>query len=537
MQWLKFLKLKENNKRSVSIDFGASFIKVVCLEASGGSYRLLAYALSAFNASQKTDQEISLFLKQLLESNSITAKDVSLSISDPDWISIKRLILPQMPRDELLNALKWQLRGQLPSGLEDGVFDLQIIREYTDSEAAKKVELFCVFAKKDIINKYVLAVTACGLLPVKVSSSVFNYCGILDLLSANPEISAILDVGQTHSQVSIYQKNKLIFDRELNFSIEKLTASLVEVLVTDDGKLAINRQKAQELLSGFGIPLDESQALEGNIKANHIISLIRPLLETVVKELDRSFEYFKSESGLSIPAVLYITGGGANLRNLDRYLADELKMKVEKLPLPERLETKNVDKDKFCFDAQQLSSAIGLGLSNGGINLLPREIKNLKIELIQKTSLRISAIAITAIFIFSWFMINFQIIDYKKRLKIAKAHLQSVEEVRNLKRNVDSREELINTVHSGRVPSAGLLKLISAIIPLNIILDEFDFDQLNHTMFLRGIVTLGKDSAEKALTDFMKDMENSEFILEANLVSSREEQGINNFEIKCSLAE
>jgi len=536
MGLLKFLKLKENNKRSVSIDFGASFIKIAHLEARGNTYRLLAYALSELNTSQKTAEEVSLSLKQLLRSSSITPGEVALSISDPDWIFITKLTLPQMPKDELLNAVKWQLKGQFAFSPDDSVSDLQVIREYADSEAAKKVELFCVFAKKDIINKYVSVAAACGLSPTKVSSSVFNYCGILNLLSSNPEISAILDIGYTHSQVAIYQKDKLSFARSLNFSTEKLTASLVDALVTDGGKLEISMQKARELLGEFGIPLDEGQVLEGNIQAVHIISLIRPLLETVAKELNRSFEYFKSESGLGIPAVLYITGGGANLKNFDSYLADQLKMRVEKLPLPDLLDTKNVDKNKLCLDANQLSSAIGLSLSNSGINLLPREIKNRKIELIQKTSLRITAISIGAVFVFSWFGINFQISDYKKRLGIAKAHLQSVEEVKKLKHIVDLREDLINTIHAGKIPCGGLLKLISAVIPSSILLDELSFDQPSHTMWLRGVVTSGNDSVEKILTDFMKDLEDSKFIHEANLISSKENEGINNFEIKCDLA-
>ena len=536
MDLLKLLKLKENNKRSVSIDFGASFIKVACVEASGNTYRLAAYALSEFDVSQKTVSEVSLFLKQLLEANSITAGEVLISISDPDWVFIKKLTLPVMPKDELLNAVKWQLKGQFPFSADDSVSDLQVIREYTDSEAAKKVELFCVFAKKDIINKYVSVAVACGLSPIKVSSSVFNYCGTLNLLPANPEISAILDIGRTHSQVSIYQKNKLTFVRSLNFSTSKLTASLVGALVTDNGKLEINMQKATELLGKFGIPLDELKVLEGGIKASHIISLIRPLLETVAKELNRSFEYFKSESGLDLPEVLYITGGGANLRNFDSYLANALKMKVEKLPLPELLDTGNLDKDKLYLDANQISSAVALSLSDQGINLLPREIKNRKIEVIQKTSLRIAAISIGAIFVFSWFVVDFQISDYKKRLKIAETHLQNVEEVKNLKTIVDSREDLINTIHKGKVPSGGLLKLISAVIPPTIILNEFSFDQASHSMLLRGVVTLSNDSVEKVLTDFMNDMENSKFILEANLISSKEDQGINSFEIKCVLA-
>ena len=471
MELARFLKFKENSKRIVSIDFGGSFIKVVYLEAAGDKYTLLAYVLKEFNSNQKTSAELTLELKGILRANSIAAKEAYLSISDPERIFIKKLILPQMPKDELLNAVKWQLKGELPFSPDESVSDLQVIREYADSEGAKRVELFCVFAKKEVINKYVSAVIDCGFIPQKISSNVFNYCGTLNLLPAQAQVSAIFDIGNTHSHIAIYQNNKLSFVRSLNFSTSKLSASLIGALVTDKGRVEITPDKAEQLMRQFGIPVDESADLESGIKASHIFPLMRPLLETAAKELERSFDYFKSESGIVSPEILYITGGGANLKNLDSYLAVQLKIKVEKLPLPDALDIKNVDAKKFSCDVNQLSSAIGLSLSGCGINLLPREIKSQKIELIQKTSLRIAAVSIGAIFAFSWFVINFQIRDYKKRLKIARLHLQSVEEIKALKQTVDLRDDLISKIHTGKVPSGGLLKLIGSIIPASIILD------------------------------------------------------------------
>ena len=536
MEWLNFLKLRENNKRITCIDFGGSFIKITCLQVGGDTYKLLAYALKEFDASSSSSENLSAFLKQIIESNPLLAKETYLSISDPEGIFIKKLSLPHMPKDELLNAVKWQLKSELPFSSEESVSDLQVIREYADSEGAKKIEIFCVFAKKEIVNKYVSAVMGCGLTPQRVSSSVFNYCGILDSLSSSPEVSAIFDVGHTHSYVSVYQKNKLSFVRSLNFSTAKLSASLCGTLVTDNGQVEIGFDKAEELTRQQGIPLDETIKLDDGIKTGQLIPLMRPLIETVVKELDRSFDYSNSENQSGNPEVLYITGGGANLKNLDKYLAEQLKIKVEKLPLPAALDIKNVDAEKFFLEASQLSSAIGLSLLTSGINLLPREIRSRKIELIQKTALRIGAVAIGAIFAFSWFVINFQIRDYKKRLKIAQLHLQSVEEVKTLKQTVDLRDDFINRIHAGKVPSGGLLKLIGSVIPPNIILNEFDFDQASHTMHLNGVVNANGDSVERLLTDFMKALENSKFILEANLVNSKEDQGQNSFEIECVLA-
>ena len=536
MEWPRFLKLNDDNKRVTCIDFGGSFIKVVCLQVKGDTYRLLAYALKEFDTSSSTSEELSAFLKQILEENAVFVNEAYLSFSDPEGIFIKKLSLPHMPKEELLNAVKWQLKGELPFSAEESVLDLQVIREYADNEGARKIEIFCVFAKKNIVNKYVTAVIGCGLVPQKVSSSVFNYCGILDALSASPEVSAIFDIGHSHSYVSIYQKNKLSFVRSLNFSTSKLSASLCATLVTDNGKVEVGFDKAEELMRQQGIPLDETVKLDDGIKTGQLIPLMRPLLETVAKELERSFDYFNSETGSVKPEVLYLTGGGASLNNLDSYLAGQLKIKVEKLPLPASLNIKNVDAEKFFLEANQLSSAIGLSLLASGINLLPREIKSQKIELIQKTTLRISAVAIAAMFAFSWFVINFQIRDYKKRLKIAQLHLQNVEEIKTLKQVVDLRDDFINKIHTGKVPSGGLLKLIGSVIPANIMLNEFDFDQSSHKMHLNGVVLASGDAVEKLLTDFMKALENSKFVLEANLINSKEEAGKNSFEIECVLA-
>ncbi len=535
MQLPKFLKLKKSNKRIISIDFGASFIKMVYLEARGARFILLAYALNKINSIEKTSEELSLALREMLKANSITSKEVYLSISDPEQIFIKKLSLPVMPKNDLLNAVKWKLKDEFTLGSDESVSDLQIIREYTDNEDAKKIELSCIFAKKEVINKYLSAVAACGLMPLRISNSIFDYCSILNSLSVKPQISAILDIGQSRSNITIYQNNKLCFVRNLNLSVARFSASLVGALETDKGKIEISPDEAHQLIQQYGIILDESVKLQGAVSASQLTPLMRPLLEILAKELTRSFDFFKSESALGAPEILYITGGGANLKNLDIYLTEQLKFKVEKLPLPDSLDIENVDKEKFSSDANLLSSAIGLGVSTFGINLLPSEIKSQKVELIQKSTLRITAIAISAIFIFSWFVVSFQVRDYKKRLKIAKLHLQSVEEVKKLKQMVDARENYIDKIHIGKVPSGGLLKLIGAVIPANIILDEFDFNQTSHSMHLKGVITASQDSVEKVLTDFMNALEVSNFITEANLIHSMDNQGIHNFEIECQL--
>jgi hypothetical protein len=59
-----------------------------------------------------------------------------------------------------------------------------------------------------------------------------------------------------------------------------------------------------------------------------------------VRELRFSFSYFSATFDRDQPEILYITGGGANLRNLDAYLARELKLRVSCLPFPPNIHLK-----------------------------------------------------------------------------------------------------------------------------------------------------------------------------------------------------
>jgi type IV pilus assembly protein PilM len=398
-------KSKNTGRPFLCVDFGESFIKVVCLQNRQGGYTLLGHGLVEFGATQKNEQDVSHFLKQFLENNSIKAKEVAFSVSDPEGVFIRKFDLARMPRAELFKTIKGQLETELSIDPEENVWDFQIIGEYTDSESRKRIKLLCVFVKKDIINKYIQAVAACGLTSLRISTSAFNHEGTLATFADLAQVSAILDIAGTHSDLAIYQNNKLSSVSDLEFSTEKLRAALVGILATQNERIEINMQQAKELLSQHGIPPDPMMILERQIKGEDIILLVRPLLERLVAQLRESFLKFKAENNLVVNR-LYLTGGGANLKNLDVYLAEQLKIKITELPLPKSLNLGKVDVHKFSLEANQLSGVLGLAMVSGGVNLLPADIKTHKNRLI--SLIEIMVLAWLLIFILSIILIKMQ---------------------------------------------------------------------------------------------------------------------------------
>jgi Tfp pilus assembly PilM family ATPase len=400
MDWFDFLR--EGKRRFTCIDFGGSFVKAACVERRKTGCRLLTYIIKEFDTSSAKAEDIGVFLTRLLGELGGFPKDTYISISGPEGFFVKKLTLPYMPREKLIRAARQQLKEEIHFDCDECFSDLQVIRESGESGAARQAEFYCLFVKKDLLDKYLFAAGSCGLVPKKASTSVFNYCGILGGLPAGRQTSAILDVGNTHSYISIYQADKLSFVKSLDFSASRLCASLCGVLEAENGDIEIDFEKAEKIVRSEGVPFEEDIKLDSGISTGQITGLMQPLLDSACREIENSFSHFSSSPGCASPGVLYITGGGANIRNLGNYISRKINIKTEKLPLPPSLDIRGVDAGKFFSESGQLSSAIGLAMPSCRMNLISAELKSRMMESVRVTLLRLVFILIGVALVFFW---------------------------------------------------------------------------------------------------------------------------------------
>ncbi|MDP3142890.1 MAG: pilus assembly protein PilM, partial [Candidatus Omnitrophota bacterium] len=480
-------------------------------------------------------EEAVVFINTFIKTNAIEDKDAILSISDNESILVKYLTLPVLPEAEILEAAKWQLKEEVAFDLENALIDWQVVREFTGEDNAKKNEIIFVVAKKEVIDKYLSIVQLCHLEPVRITCTPFNYVNFLKSILENPSNLAVLDIGHDYATLAVYTNNKLNFIRKLAFSSQGLTQSLTGVLISEKGKVDISPEEAEDIKNTFGIPVDETQLIKG-VKAVQIISLIRPLLEALVRELKLSFDYFTANFDSPRPGVLYITGGGANLKNLDKYLNTALDIKVTYLPLPPNIETLTPGREKLEQDQNTLMNALGAAIGGPyGINLLPLEIRTRKTESFQKSSLRFAAIIMGSIFLFLFFIARLDIGVLRGKLKHANARLKAVEPIRGFKQKIDLRLDVMEKIQKGKGPVTGLLKVIGNLLPREIILDELKFDQASHNLIVRGGVSGNEEAASVTLTNFMQQLERTSFIGEVSMLSSKRTGTVQRFEISCDL--
>ena len=333
------LFIKKSNK-VLALDLGQNIARVVFLEKTGDKLKLLGHACQRFSMSEDSgDAELVNFLQDFLNKHRIQPHEAALSISDANVLTIVCLPVDDLAtKEEILQSVQDDLQEEVVFELDETYVDYKEYRKVQDEAGESKKECTFVVMRKDTVHECVAALGKCQLQVAGITSNAFGYCELLDLLPETPQHCAILDLDLKHSTLSFVNENKVLFSRSMPISWERISKSLMEILVSDRGKIELGYDAAEEIKRSIGFPLgdyDENMPVRDHVQLKHVVSMLRPILEVLVRELRFSFDYYATNFDQEFPERLYITGGGANLRNLDFYLSRELEVEVVFFPLPD----------------------------------------------------------------------------------------------------------------------------------------------------------------------------------------------------------
>lgn len=535
--------IKKDKREILSLDIGKSALKIADFSLSRGKIELLNYGIKELDKTQEESRFIADFISDFIKMHSIQDKEIIISIQDPDALAVKRKTLPNVPDKEIIDAIKWEIKDELSFNLAEAQMYCDVVGEYTDKEGARKKDIVVTCVNRVLIDKYVKIIKEEGLSIIDIKLPVFNYSYLLEKDEQSKKaVIAVLDVGGLSASISIYRDNKLNFIRSLPFSSVQMTEDMRSALVTSAGKIELTYDKAEEIKKEFGIPDDPEEVLKEGIKGGQAISLMRPGLERLAAEISRSIDYYTSNFETEAPQVLYITGGGSNLKNLDKYLKNELKLEVKRLLLPPAIHiAEYINKETLAKDINQLSSPAGavLGMDKKP-GFLPVQYKAEKLELIEKISLRLVGIAAGLLFLFSFLIANLQVNDYRNRLKNAKLHLETIKGISDLNDRIVQRQALIDKINSDKIPADWILKELAGVMPSTAILKEIKLNQSKNSVILNGYIIAQGQKMHDELAAFINALERSPLFKEAALTSSSKSsydgRDALSFEIQCELA-
>ena len=513
----------------IGLDIGTSSIKIAQFIKGQGGLRLLRADLKEIASSPSAprndgQKKIVSTLKDLFKGINVKKSTVIASINCP-MTAIKKAVVPHMPKAELRRAIALEAKSYFPFPVSGALLDFEIIGD-VEEKGVKKYEIMVTTSPRETVDKYLSILNEAGIKPASLIPCTY---ALQNLHAGEGRVNCFVDIGERYTESVIFKGRELVFSRKIPVAGGDFTKAMTGVLVSDKGRIELSLEEAEKIKREVGIPQQgEPGMIDDKISTVQILSMQRPLLEQLAKEIDRCLDYYRdSAEGGKIDSVV-LFGGGAMLRGLPEFLSAELEMEVKVGNSLDGIEIKSgAMSEAVSRQAASLSSAVGAALSEAkGLNLLPPEIKEETKRTFKRAGLQSTAAALILILVFVYIGMRIQLGNYQKRLSVGKLELSSLRlaEAKLEKRN------LINQILSDEPYWEEILKDLSHAIPRNIYLTELSM--LDNLIKMKGIILSG--DGEEALSAFILKLEEGIF-KNVKLVTSRELEGqaATEFELAC----
>ena len=358
-------------KRYLTLDIGASSVKLAEYEGGKGGLTLVNYGIAALAAPLDAGNAGALVSPALLEivrEKGIKPGPVAVSISGQMVFPRFASIAAAGGADKFDQMVRFEIEQNIPFPIDEMICDRQILG---DNENGEK-NVMIVAAKID-----------------QAITNVLRYIG-----AADEGCVVVLDIGSKTTSLVIVDGDKL-YNRSIPVAGNTITKEIASALgCTADEAEGYKREAAYVALGGVVEDEDETR--------DRVSKVCRAAMTRLHAEVSRSINFYRSQQGGSVPVKLYVTGGTALLPQLDRFFSESLQLEVEYINPFSVVEVgPKVDSEAIEADGILLPATVGLaihmaGLATFAINLLPPSLIKERADVAKIPFVAIGAVSLVA---------------------------------------------------------------------------------------------------------------------------------------------
>ncbi|KPK42561.1 MAG: hypothetical protein AMJ78_02115 [Omnitrophica WOR_2 bacterium SM23_29] len=525
------IRLRQKNIY-IGIDIGSSSIKVVEVEIGLTGEPILRKASTV----KKSEG-----LKKAISGMRLKGARV-VGVVDCQKTCVRQLTIPVMPDKEIIEAIKWEAKDKIPFSLEKSIISYNVQQE-TEEAGVKKLKVAVAVSPVETVNKVIDLLREVGIEPVSLIEPPLALEYLSRHLNLNKDQTvALIDIGCEFTTIAIVRNNILKFYRKVTLGGSAITKAMTGQWSLDKGRIEISEEEAEKIKQKYGIPKGTDEVLiDEKIPATHLRSLIRPAVERLLNEIERSFEYYREESSGDKVNSVILFGGTAQFKGLDEFLQEELGISVS---VGNPLQRMNVAKGAFKYIetiSHMFAIALGAALSEGqGINLLPKELKEKTKRTFERAGVEAVVAAVVVTLILTFIGMRLQIVNYNKKINSGNLELKAIvpqlelaSDYERIQGEISKREYLIKWILSNTPLWKEVFKELSNIVPKDIVLTEMGMK--DNVLVIKGRILSALQNREEVLSNFISALEGTMFkhvsLLSAKMGDQEKEKS--EFEIKC----
>jgi type IV pilus assembly protein PilM len=375
-------------KTAVGLDVGSSLVKAAQLRKSGKAIELEKLGVAEIYpggdkkaATEDVKQLKIKAIRRALEAANIKAKH-SISAVSGESIIVRYMQLPDMPEDELKNALRWEAEEYIPFRIDEVNLDSVILGK-SGGTAAGKVDVLLVSAKKDLINEHLELIRGAGLTPmiVDVDGFAFLNCFEANYEPSPTDVVTLVNIGAEVTSINVYVNGYPRFSRDISSAGDSITNAI-------QSKLGIDFTRAESLKITEGAPFEAARPATGAEEESSLIDTVRATVERItgedlgddsqeaiaarsirntlnnlLSEIKRSIQFFENQPGGKRVQRIVVGGGTAKLKNLDKFFSKELALPVEIIDPLRRISITGKDIDQRTLETYRTMATVSIGLA------------------------------------------------------------------------------------------------------------------------------------------------------------------------------
>ena len=326
-------RFQGNRDNFIGIDIGTRDIKMAEI-APGPLPQVAAIARIATPANTiddgailQVDPVVNAIKAMLDQAGSKTQKTVTM-ISGRNVIT-RYIKLPKMSPKEVASTLKWEADKYIPLSIGTDMIVEHLILGNAEDENPPQINVLLVGVPRKLIyqvyetfSRAGLELLAVEIEPLSLWRSIGTQSTIRqDFPIGRDEAFIGLDIGAKATNLAIFQGDDLNFSRYIPMAGDTITHGVAQATGLEFNAAQVIKERDGEIL--FGLALDEAPEdkliLDRTIKAS---------LLTLIGEIRRSIDFYRTQFKKGEPRALVLSGGTAKLKGLPMFLQQELGLPV-----------------------------------------------------------------------------------------------------------------------------------------------------------------------------------------------------------------
>jgi type IV pilus assembly protein PilM len=369
------------------MDIDRTAIKAVQVSAGGGDYTLRHVGYRRLPPGVVSEGEVAdhdLLASEIGEfwsSHGFKGKNVILGVSNQKVV-VRLLDFPHMEPEDLKSAIGFEAQDHIPMPLDEAVLDHVVLGP--QQEGSDLDRILIVAAQKDMVSRFSSAVRSAGLRPVGVDVKALSL-----MRSALPETlfdegaTLLLDIGGEVTNLAISQGGVPTLTRFIMGGADHFVQTIAEVagipedaaerhLMNPEIRLGDYPEETAELEAGemeegAGDPSadegsdDLDPALRFDIRRG-----LEDSVQVMAEDVQRSIEYHYSQPGAQDVSQVFVSGEGALVAGLERYMGELLGIPTHRAQPLQKLASNrsNVPDEQLQVMEPVLAVALGLAFED-----------------------------------------------------------------------------------------------------------------------------------------------------------------------------